>query len=76
MSFLRPGVIKQHKPISFSGSALKSAERMKAAFKLQEEMNSDMGGTEIVEPFKAIYKQKYIPNYPRKVQQFLSTTWN
>ena len=46
---------------------MKSPERMKLAMKLQEDMNSDMGGTEIVEPFKAIYKQKVKPGYPQKV---------
>ena len=38
---------------------------------LQKSMDADMGGTEMLQPFKAIYKTKPIKNYPRKVALLL-----
>ncbi|XP_072528454.1 von Willebrand factor A domain-containing protein 5A-like isoform X2 [Salminus brasiliensis] len=51
----------------FPKSVEYTEETMDQAVKKVKEMQSDMGGTEILEPLKHIYSQQCIPNHPRQV---------
>ena len=52
---------------SCRGSREYSEESLKAACGLQERMEADMGGTEILEPLKAIYDKAPMPTHSRQV---------
>ena len=51
-----------------SGSVKNTASAVKKAMDLQKAMDANYGGTEMIQPFKAIYNIKPIKNYPRKVR--------
>uniref|UniRef100_A0A3B1J9P5 von Willebrand factor A domain containing 5A n=1 Tax=Astyanax mexicanus TaxID=7994 RepID=A0A3B1J9P5_ASTMX len=51
----------------FPKSVEYTEETMDQAVKRVKEMQSDMGGTEILEPLRNIYSQQCIPNHPRQV---------
>ena len=44
-----------------------SQKTMEEALKKVEEMDANLGGTEILKPLKHIYSQPCIPNQPRQV---------
>ncbi|XP_063350445.1 von Willebrand factor A domain-containing protein 5A-like isoform X2 [Pelmatolapia mariae] len=54
----------------FSKSVEYSQKTMKEALKKVEEMEADLGGTEILEPLKHIYSQSCIQNQPRQLFVF------
>ncbi|XP_063349380.1 von Willebrand factor A domain-containing protein 5A-like [Pelmatolapia mariae] len=47
-----------------------SQQTMKEALKKVEQMQANLGGTEILEPLKHIYSQPFIPNQPRQLFVF------
>ncbi|KAL3888733.1 hypothetical protein ACJMK2_001093 [Sinanodonta woodiana] len=49
------------------GSLKYNEESLKKAEIYQEEMEADMGGTEILGPLEHVFKQKLIENYPRQL---------
>lgn len=44
-----------------------SQQTMEEALKTVEQMQANLGGTEILQPLKHIYSQPCIPNQPRQV---------
>ncbi|XP_059187462.1 von Willebrand factor A domain-containing protein 5A-like isoform X2 [Centropristis striata] len=54
----------------FPKSVEYSQQTMEEALKKVEEMEADLGGTEILEPLKHIYSQHCIPNQPRQLFVF------
>ncbi|XP_049914689.1 von Willebrand factor A domain-containing protein 5A-like isoform X1 [Epinephelus moara] len=54
----------------FPKSVEYNEETMEEALKKVEAMNADLGGTEILEPLKEIYRQPTIPNQPRQLFVF------
>ncbi|XP_029301681.1 von Willebrand factor A domain-containing protein 5A-like isoform X1 [Cottoperca gobio] len=54
----------------FPKSVEYSQETMEEALKKVEEMNANLGGTEILKPLKDIYSQPCIPNQPRQLFVF------
>ncbi|KAK2846959.1 hypothetical protein Q5P01_009958 [Channa striata] len=54
----------------FPKSVKYSETTMEKALKKVEEMDADLGGTEILEPLKQIYSQSCIPNQPRQLFVF------
>ncbi|XP_059187468.1 von Willebrand factor A domain-containing protein 5A-like isoform X2 [Centropristis striata] len=54
----------------FPKSVEYSQQTMEEALKKVEEMEADLGGTEILEPLKHIYSQRCISNQPRQVFVF------
>ncbi|XP_063349295.1 von Willebrand factor A domain-containing protein 5A-like isoform X2 [Pelmatolapia mariae] len=54
----------------FSKSVEYSQKTMKEALKKVQEMEADLGGTEILEPLKHIYSQSCIQNQPRQLFVF------
>ena len=58
-------------PHLFVSDGSKSVEynekTMEEALKKVEEMDADLGGTEILEPLKHIYSQPCVPSQPRQV---------
>ncbi|KAL6474597.1 hypothetical protein MHYP_G00181580 [Metynnis hypsauchen] len=54
----------------FPKSVEYTQETMDQAVKRVQEMEADMGGTEILQPLKHIYSQQCIPNQPRQVFMF------
>ncbi|KAF4081090.1 hypothetical protein AMELA_G00157420 [Ameiurus melas] len=51
----------------FPKSVQYSQDTMEQAVKKVNEMQADMGGTEILQPLEHIYKQPCIPNHPRQL---------
>uniref|UniRef100_A0A8B9L8Q9 Si:ch73-265h17.2 n=1 Tax=Astyanax mexicanus TaxID=7994 RepID=A0A8B9L8Q9_ASTMX len=51
----------------FPTSVEYTQKTMDEAVNRVKDMHADLGGTEILEPLKHIYKQKCIPNHPRQV---------
>uniref|UniRef100_A0A3P9BHE6 von Willebrand factor A domain-containing protein 5A-like n=1 Tax=Maylandia zebra TaxID=106582 RepID=A0A3P9BHE6_9CICH len=51
----------------FPKSVEYSQQTMEEALKKVEQMEADLGGTEILQPLKHIYSQPYIPNQPRQL---------
>ncbi|KAL3888724.1 hypothetical protein ACJMK2_001087 [Sinanodonta woodiana] len=49
------------------GSEKYNEENLKKAEELQGQMEADMGGTDILQPLKHIFKQTPIDNYPRQL---------
>uniref|UniRef100_A0A3B4DCI3 VIT domain-containing protein n=1 Tax=Pygocentrus nattereri TaxID=42514 RepID=A0A3B4DCI3_PYGNA len=61
----------------FPKSVEYTQETMDQAVKRVKEMQSDMGGTEILQPLKHIYSQQCIPKQPRQVFMFTDgEVWN
>ncbi|XP_047450918.1 von Willebrand factor A domain-containing protein 5A-like [Mugil cephalus] len=61
----------------FPQSVEYNQKTMEEALKKVEEMEANMGGTEILEPIKHIYKQLCIPNHPRQLFVFTDgEVWN
>ncbi|KAM6931670.1 von Willebrand factor A domain-containing protein 5A-like isoform 1-T1 [Lycodopsis pacificus] len=54
----------------FPKSVEYNQKTMEEALKKVDEMEADLGGTEILEPFKHIYSQPCIPNQPRQLFVF------
>nr|XP_024660681.1 von Willebrand factor A domain-containing protein 5A-like [Maylandia zebra] len=54
----------------FPKSVEYSQQTMEEALKKVEQMEADLGGTEILQPLKHIYSQPYIPNQPRQLFVF------
>ncbi|XP_041850378.1 von Willebrand factor A domain-containing protein 5A-like [Melanotaenia boesemani] len=54
----------------FPKSVKYNEKNMKKALKKVEEMQADLGGTEILEPLEHIYKQPCIPKQPRQLFVF------
>ncbi|XP_030600164.1 von Willebrand factor A domain-containing protein 5A-like [Archocentrus centrarchus] len=54
----------------FPKSVEYSQQTMKEALKKVEQMEADLGGTEILQPLKHIYSQPCIPNQPRQLFVF------
>ncbi|XP_054883865.1 von Willebrand factor A domain-containing protein 5A-like [Poeciliopsis prolifica] len=54
----------------FSKSAKYNQKNLKRAMKKVEEMGANLGGSEILEPLRQIYRQPCIPNHPRQLFVF------
>uniref|UniRef100_A0A8C4YW89 von Willebrand factor A domain-containing protein 5A-like n=1 Tax=Gadus morhua TaxID=8049 RepID=A0A8C4YW89_GADMO len=54
----------------FPQSVVYSQQTMDEALKVIEDLRADMGGTEILEPLKHIFKQPCIPSQPRQLFVF------
>ena len=50
------------------GSRVYAEESLREACELQETMEADMGGTEILRPLTEIYERPPIPEYSRQVR--------
>lgn len=58
----------------FSGSCVGisceyNQDNLRKALELQQSMQADMGGTEILQPLKEIYKKPVVPGRPRQVSK-------
>lgn len=56
--------------IVFHRSEEYTEKTLKKAVSLQSSMDADMGGTEILKPLTAIYREKAKEAYPRQVLRF------